>query len=354
MRIGIVFHKNPFVPPTGIDLVRLRAIASGLIRRGIDTEIIAPVKAEGLLEGTIPVRQPGILDDGDRYDLVKTCYHDSITLLGNFRGPVVARIVRVVDQTLPERDEAMRQKLLHCQEILRSRATVLVLNNAENSARWRHRYGKEPPIVLVPTGCPQDIPEQRQNPFSTAEQAILFLGSLASPRMVQILNEAASKMQSEARIHFIGLNKACMYGGDANCSLSPLIVDHGELPESEIWDYIRHAKVGLALATGPHAFDNDVSKILNYLRGGLPVVSEEPILNNALIRQTGLGRVFRFGDVGDLVTKARELIDNPFDERREVVAEFMAREHSWENRVETYADLFSRICSGQDRRDLET
>ena len=352
MRVGILFHKNPFVPPTGIDLVRLRAIATGLIRRGVDAEIVAPVKTEGLLDGTVPVRQLGVLDRSNEYDLVKTCYHDSIMLLGKFRGPVVSRIVRVVDRMFPERDESMRQKLLHCQSLIKSRAMVLVLNNLENGERWRQLYGNDKPTVLVPTGCPKDIPEPRHNPFSPDERAVLFLGSLASPRMVQLLNHAVEKLRGVGRLHFIGLNKACMYGGDEDCLLSSFIVDHGELPESETWNYIRHAAVGLALATGQHAFDNDVSKIFNYLRGGLPVVSEEPILNNDLIRQTGFGQVFRFGDAGDLAEKTRDLIENPLHETRAAVMEFMSREHSWDKRVDTYMNLFSRIGSGQDLRDL--
>jgi glycosyltransferase involved in cell wall biosynthesis len=352
MRVGIVFHKNPFVSPTGIDLVRLRSIASGLIHRGVDAEIIAPVKIEGLLDDTVPVRRLGVLDRSNEYDLVKTCYHDSIMLLGKFRGPVVSRIVRVVDQLLPDRDGPMRQKLLHCQSLIKSRATVLVLNNVENSYRWRQFYGNDMPIVLVPTGCPKHIPEPGQNPFSSNERAIMFLGSIASPRMVYLLNQAVEKLRGVGRLHLIGLNKACMYGGDENCQLSSSVVDHGELPESETWDYISHAAVGLALATGQHAFDNDVSKIFNYLRGGLPVVSEEPILNNDLVRQTGLGRVFRFGDAEDLAEKARELIENPLDETREVTMQFMAREHSWDKRVDVYVDLFSRICSGKNLRDL--
>jgi hypothetical protein len=73
MRIGIVFHKNPLAPPTGIDLVRLRAIATGLLSEGIEVEIIAPVEREGRLNKLIPVRTLGALDGSCRYDLVKTC-----------------------------------------------------------------------------------------------------------------------------------------------------------------------------------------------------------------------------------------------------------------------------------------
>ena len=44
--------------------------------------------------------------------------------------------------------------------------------------------------------------------------------------------------------------------------------------------------------------------IYAYLRGGLPVLSEERIVNNDLVRVTGMGEVFRYDDVADAVKKA--------------------------------------------------
>jgi len=161
--------------------------------------------------------------------------------------------------------------------------------------------------------------------------------------MVNLLNAAAERLAGIARIHLVGLNKTCMYGGDEDCLLGPLVLDHGELPEEEIWDYVRNARFGLALATGPHAFDNDISKIFTYLRGGAPVLSEEPIVNNELIRRTGYGRVFRYGDIEDLVSAALELVDSRMDDKRKSVMELMVKEHSWETRVGTYVALFTEI-----------
>ncbi len=343
MRIGIVFHKDPFVPPVGIDLVRLRAIAGGLIRKGIDAEVLSPIPREGLIEGFIPVRNLSALRENGRYDLIKTCYHYSITLIGPYRGPVVSRIVRVVDEKLPERDEPFREQLLRCQQLIKERASTVALNNAENRARWHLMYGADPPTVLVPTGCPAEIPMSGSNPYPAGRSSVLFLGSLAAPRMVEMLNAAAMELKSLADVHLIGSNKACMYGGDEACVLDPLVIDHGELPEEQVWRYIRYASIGLAFATGLHPFDNDVSKILNYLRGGLPVLSEEPIVNNELIRRTGYGETFAFGEVPDMIAGARKLLENPPVEKRESVMRYMASEHSWDRRVDTYVELFRRI-----------
>jgi glycosyltransferase involved in cell wall biosynthesis len=248
-----------------------------------------------------------------------------------------------VDDRLPERDDPFREKLLKCQEIIKNRSNVLVLNNDQNRDRWRTLYGSEPRIALIPTGCPAELPPIHHNPYPADRPVMLFLGSVASPRMVEMINAATRALRNTCAVHLVGLNKACLYGGDSTCALDPDIIDHGERSEREIWDYVRHANIGLALATGKHAFDNDVSKIVNYLRGGLPALSEEPIINNDLIQTTGFGRVFRFGDVDDLVSKAKEILSHSFDGQRDSVARFMVEEHSWDRRADAYVDLFSSL-----------
>ena len=74
------------------------------------------------------------------------------------------------------------------------------------------------------------------------------------------------------------------------------------------------------------------------------MLSEEPILNNELIRQTGMGMIFRHGDIDDLVSKAIELLDRPPLDERESTMEWMAREHSWDNRVDSLLDLLRKVA----------
>lgn len=319
------------------------------MRSGMETEIIAPVPTRGILEPGIPVCPISVLGCAGRYHVVKTSYHFSIELLGDYSGPVISRIVRVVDEKLPARDAQYRERLLHCQSEIHKRAHAVVLNNGENRDRWRRLYGPDPRTVLIPNGCPERIPHPGKNPFPMEEKAVLFLGSVAAPRMLDMLNQAARRLEGKARIHLVGLNKAAMYGGKKDGGLDPLIVDHGELPESETWAYVQHARAGLALATGVHGFDNDISKIFNYLRGGLPVLSEAPILNNDLIRHTGYGKIFRYGDAAALVSQCIGLINDPPVQKRRSVMEYMAREHSWNRRVEAYARLLkSMFGKGSD------
>lgn len=345
MKIGIVFHKDPFRPPNSIDIVRLRAISAGLIEKDIEAEIIAPVQMAGLLDNRIRVCPVRVLSQRGRYDVVKTSYHYSIELLDRYSGPVISRIVRVVDERLPVRDEVNRKRLLKCQSMIRDRSEVVVLNNMENQYRWQSLYGARLRTELIPNGCPEEIPRVKANPYHSHEKVILFLGSVAAPRMVDMLNQAAHLLAGKARIHLVGLNKASMYGDGKDYRLDSLIVNHGELIESETWNYIYHAHVGLALATGIDVFDNDISKIVNYLRGGLPVLSEDPVLNNDMIRRTGYGKVFRYGDAEDLVVQCKELINNPPMQKKDSVMAYMIREHGWHQRVNTYARLFQSISN---------
>jgi hypothetical protein len=346
MKVGLLFHHDPFRRPPGIDLVRLRGMATGLRRLGVNAEIIAPVRGEA--EWPVPggksltVRPVEVLlDGGETYDLVKTCYHPSIKLLGRFRGPVVSRLVRVVDEELPRRDRAQRRRMLADQELISRRATVVAFNNRHNLLRWRERYGRSLPAVLTPTGVAETLPSAGSNPYTDGEAAILFLGSVATAKMARLLNLAAEKLAGRARIHLVGRNKTGLYGG--RIELSGLIRDHGEVDEPRVWDFIRWARVGLSLAAGPDEFDNDSSKVYAYLRGGLRVLVEQRVVQTDLVTGLGMGGVCSFDDPDDLVKQAVQLAGQPEPANRDAVMALMVREHSWLCRAEIYADLFRRL-----------
>lgn len=346
MRVGIIFHKDPFAAPSGIDLVRLRALSGGLIDRGIAAEIVSPVNRHGRLDDKIPVVPLDALKEKGRYDVVKTSYHFSMELIDEYDGPVISRIVRVVDEKLPERDEPFRERLLACQEKIQRRSSVLILNNIENEQRWRELYGPEPRIVHIPNGCPDEIPPPGPNPYADDRPAVLFLGSIAAPRMLRMINAAAELLADRARVHLVGLNKVCMYGGTEEwCELHPSVLDHGEIPEPRTWDYIYHAAMGLAFATGPYPFDNDVSKVYNYLRGGLPTLSEEPILENALIRETDHGAVFPLNDTNRMFQQALALLDTELTEQKTLVRHMLRLYHGWDDRVQRLSFVLGRFAT---------
>lgn len=351
MRIGILFHKNPWAEQSSIDVIRLAALSSALAELGAQVSIVAPVTDPGVL-GPVAVEPLRALEEKGRFDVLKACYHFSLELLGPYAGPVVCRLVRVVDEREPERDADFRNRLLACQELAARRTVGLIFNNALNLRRWRSSYGNRQKLALVPTGCPEELPSKGFVPYAGTVPSIVFLGSLASPRMAEMLAQAASALRGEAVIHFIGLNKTGLYG-ESRLELPETIIEHGPLPEPEVWDYLRQAKLGLALAAGPKAFDNDLSKILSYLRAGLPVLAEERLANSVLLERLCFGEVFAYANSQDFAAKARLLLGRDFSRLKLGVQAFMARRHSWRQRARVlYGFLRKCLNSGTSRNYL--
>lgn len=350
MRVGLAFHHDPARRPPGIDLERLTSLAEGLGALGAEAEVVAPVRRAGWLRGPeggrIAVRPAGEAGGG-RYHILETCYHPGIDLVPpDFPGPVVCRLVRVVDASRPVRDAVRRDRLLAWQDAVRARATAVVFNNPQNLERWRRLYGWDGPTALTPTGCPERLPPPGPDPYRGEPPPVLFLGSLAAGRMVRLLNRLAEALSGQARVHLVGLNKSGLYGRATR--LSDLVVDHGPHAAPRLWDYVGRAGLGLALAAGPDDFDNDSSKVYSYLRGGLPVLWEEPILQGRLVEELGMGAGFAHGDAEGMAAGARALLARGAPARAAAM-ERMAGRESWVRRAETYLRLFERLLDGEPR-----
>lgn len=348
MRVGFLFHKDPCRLAAGADLVRLRALALGLHGLGVEVTVVAPVQAPGRL-GILPVEPLAVLTQRDRFDVLKACYHFSLELLGDYDAPLVCRLVRVVDQQLPERDAHFRQRLLACQELARERALGIICNNRLNTRRWREFHGTRQRTAVIPTGCPEVLPPPGADPYAPGPPPVLFLGSVAAPRMAEMLSEAAELLADAAVIHLVGANKTGLYGGARQ--ITPRIVQHGELPEERTWDYLRGARLGLALAAGPDPFDNDLSKILAYLRAGLPVLGEERLANAGLFLRRGFGATFRYGDVHHLVEQVRRMLtpswETAMSARRTATIAWIARGHGWRRRAVALARFLQKLTRGE-------
>ncbi len=79
--------RIPFLLPQALILSVCEPFLWGSSAKASSAEIVAPVDREGILEGIVPVRRLEALEETGRYDLVKTCYHDSILLIERYRGP---------------------------------------------------------------------------------------------------------------------------------------------------------------------------------------------------------------------------------------------------------------------------
>lgn len=159
--------------------------------------------------------------------------------------------------------------------------------------------------------------------------------------MVDLLNEAARRLEGEVEVRFIGRNKSGLYGRET--ALSPLVRQLGEIDEDDLWDHVRRARVGLAFAAGPDPFDNDLAKIWAYLRGGLPILGEERLANAWAFLDPGFGATFRYGDPADLAAKVRLMCAAEADGERGRIAAWAAAKHSWDARAADLLRFFRRV-----------
>ena len=112
----------------------------------------------------------------------------------------------------------MRPALLECQRLIGKRAKALIVNNVENEERWLRLYGGKLSVATIPNGCPIHIPPLFQPLPVPAQSPYPFLGSLAAPRMIELLNELAWRLRDRCRIHIVGSNKAHLYGEESRPS----------------------------------------------------------------------------------------------------------------------------------------
>ena len=68
--------------------------------------------------------------------------------------------------------------MLRQQERIRELAAIVAFNDEVNAQRWRDRYGDSQQILIVPTGCPERLPDEAQNPFPKDKRIVLFTGNV--------------------------------------------------------------------------------------------------------------------------------------------------------------------------------
>ncbi|MGE3171750.1 MAG: glycosyltransferase [Planctomycetota bacterium] len=336
-RIALVYSTNPTRGIQGMDMIRWVAMGHRFRWLGHKVRLVTDRRRgeERLDRLHLSSAQRA---EWDKFDAVKVCYQASIDLVEPHPN-LIARMCRVVDEKLPERDDHRRAETLRQQQRIADLAAIVAFNDEENAARWRQRYGTRQQILIVPTGCPEKIPEDGANPYPDGKRIVLFSGSLTSHRFPGTLNELARRLAREApdvQVHFLGKDSLQHYAGVSE-PLDPRLVHvHPSVPEADTWRYVLHAHCGIALAPSEHAFESELSKIYYYLRGGLPVVTESPVPNKTVIDECAHGAVAAYDDMDDLVDKTRSALH--LEPRSPAVMNYMAEHHSWSQRAKVYDD----------------
>jgi glycosyltransferase involved in cell wall biosynthesis len=361
MRIATVYREAPIdsFPAADMSVIRWRRISEALAALGHQVDVIANC-SRGSADFAPGCRLVPLRDaDWGRYDVVKTLFHRGFETLERAGGQdhpfLICKLGSVVGS-----DDAVpgvhfigeeRATLFATQLRIAARARYVTVLTEQSRGLWHAEHRDSTPTLLVPTGVNKQIPVPTRNPYlEFDERVVLYAGNLylnCQRNISQLWQERLNALGFRLRTRGFRL---CVIGPGDTSLLDPNAVSHlGPVEDDDVWDYLYFADAGLVLAQG-QVQHNESSKIYYYLRTGLPVVSEQPVPNNCLITDTGLGAVVPYAADDELVDAVADVANRRYDNR--AVIEYMRDQHSWERRAQIYHALRSsnRAAGNEARR----
>jgi glycosyltransferase involved in cell wall biosynthesis len=352
-RVACVYQRRDLseIMVSAMNYIRFFRMAEALARRGHEVDIVMERRRGPAQRGPRLREIPFELAKWSRYDAVKTFFHTGSEVLREAGGDahpfVISKLGSVVGRVPTPGVHFFgkdREELWQEQERIAARSRVVTILTKPSIELWKETHGPGPEILEVPTGVDAEIPPPGPNPYAALglhEPVVLYAGllyTLDHQREVNLIwQDRLNRLGHGLRRRGLRL---VVVGPGVVDRLDPQAVIHAGPVEAErIWDWQRHARVGLVLAQGP-VQDNESSKIYYYLRTGLPVVCERPVPNSWLITKTDHGRLVDYDDVEALAEAAAELAGDP--PRDGWVADYMAREHSWDVRAAQYDAVLAR------------
>ena len=357
LRIACVYRRADLsdVVVASMDLIRFFRMAAALARRGHHVDVIVN-RDRSRPAVAPPLREIAFRDvRWHHYDVVKTFFHSGFETLhaegGSDHPFIISKLGSVVgrDQTPGVYFYgAVRERLFRTQERIAERSRIVTVLTTPNAVLWRRTHGGTSRLMEVPTGVDAEVPALGPNPYpalGVEEPVVLFAGNLYSltdqPEVNRRWQERLNRIGRELR--GAGLRLVAM-GPGLTDRLDPDAVLHvGAVPIQELWDWQRHAAVGIVLAHGVEQ-DNESSKIYYYLRTALPVVCERPVPNAGLIAETGHGALVDYGDVDGLARAAARLAATPPPANG--VSDYMVTRHSWDARAALYDPVLASVRRG--------
>jgi glycosyltransferase involved in cell wall biosynthesis len=280
------------------------------------------------------------------YDVIKTLFHrgyDALVAANGENHPFIisklGSVVGAVDGVsgvhfLGEE----RRDLYRTQQRIAKHSKYVTVLTEESKQLWEVEFGRRGNILMVPTGVDAQIPLPENNPYVEFDEKIaLYVGTLyrKAQRHINLL--------WQRRLNAVGWQlkrsgiRLCLIGPGLTDELDPEAVTClGVVDNDRIWDYQHFADVGIVLAQG-EVQHNESSKIYYYLRSGLPVVSEQPVPNNHVIREAGLGLISDYGDDRMMADMIEEAVHREWP--REAAIAYVLERHTWERRAQVYAEL---------------
>lgn len=344
--VGIVYAKDPFRARVGMDIIRWTSLSKALSDTGCMVDMITALGQDTWQLSprlrVIPIRKAR----WERYDCIKSCYQQTIQYIPPHKC-IIARLARVIGPDACSRDNRHLDELLCGQEEIGRRARIVLVNDELNRQRWIRFYGTSQSVDLLPTGCPDVVPRMPASPFVENRQIAIFMGTISNRRIVVMLNNIGRLLKKRGwQLVVVGTNKTAYYCSrhydiDNNaCVVIPSV------PLDLSWQYLKHANVGLAIAPGPLAFENETSKLYYYLRVGLPVACEERISNADLVTDVKWGSVFSYGDAQSAADVILSLGRRRFSQQsRNAMIRRLICNHSWSARARTLKTIIDTVLT---------
>ena len=351
IRIATVYRKdlldNFF--PSDMSLVRWLKISESLADIGFNVDMIVNAKS-GLIQKAPNLRYvPYCRVDWSQYDIIKTLFHEGFESLcseGQDNHPfIISKLGSVVGNH--DGTEGVhffneeREELFETQKKIDQKAKYITILTEPSKRLWERKFGEKTNILFVPTGVDREIPPPGRNPYGDLRQKIaVYIGNfyVDTQRDINLLwqhrlNVLGSLLKkSGIRLYLVGPGNVSQL--DPNS-----VVYLGPIDNSRIWDYQYFADVGIALAQGK-VQHNESSKIYYYLRTGLPVVSEGPIPNNYLIKETNLGLIADYADDQVMAEMIEEAVHKKWHKKDAI--NYILSHHTWHKRAEAYERLIEK------------
>jgi glycosyltransferase involved in cell wall biosynthesis len=289
----------------------------------------------------------------DRYDVVKTLFHQGFETLETFGGArhpfIVSKLGSVVG---PEDTPAVyfhgevRQRLFETQQRIAATSRYVTVLTEPSRRRWQECFDDRGNVLLVPGAADARLPRPGPDPYERdGWRRCLFAGNIyslraqpaANQRLTASLNALGRRLvDHRIRLYFLG-------GGDTTGLDANAVRSVGAVAHERAWDYMRAADVGLVLALGGAPNENESTKIYHYLRVGLPVVCESGFPNERLVTDLAMGEVVANGDVDGMAAAVARVAGAAWD--RDAATAHVLAHHTWDARAATYAPVIARACA---------
>jgi hypothetical protein len=345
IRIATVYQRGRLerLDPYAMDTVRWVRVSEWLADLGFQVDLIVDTN-----ERPHQVRPnlryvPFAKVEWGQYDVIKTLFHKGYETLvkeGMEAHPfVISKLGSVVGKSDDIEGvhffDGERSKLYGIQKRLHEHSRYVTILTEASKGVWQAEFGLKNTILLVPTGVDRMIPPRSGNPYAEFRERIaVYIGNIyrsvqkdVNVRWQARLNDLGRLLRKRGiRLCFVGI-------GDVK-QLDPNVVTClGPVRNDRIWDYQYFADVGIALAQGK-VQHNESSKLYYYLRTGLPVVSEDPVPNNHVIRESHLGFISDYGDNQMMTDMIEAAVVAKWD--REDAIRYILNNHTWDKRVGIY------------------